>query len=126
MSDCMRTFSLATNSTMAGKPYKVGRYAHTLRMRLMREHVGIDVDAIEEDQLMSRDPVAQEDHLKKWDPDHEQAEGENNIPGRTNVKHTHARDRLMTTLESGVGAGKSQFHVRILAGTILNSAANSH
>ena len=35
------------DSTMAGQPYKVGRFAHTLRMRLMREHVGIDVDALD-------------------------------------------------------------------------------
>ncbi|CAJ0539955.1 Ff.00g073100.m01.CDS01 [Fusarium sp. VM40] len=34
------------NSTMAGKPYKVGRFAHTLRLRLMREHLGLDVDEI--------------------------------------------------------------------------------
>ncbi|PHH65559.1 hypothetical protein CDD81_1994 [Ophiocordyceps australis] len=33
-------------STMAGKPYKVGRFAHTLRVRLMREHLGLDVDGI--------------------------------------------------------------------------------
>ena len=31
-------------SMMAGKPYLVGEFAHTLRMRLMREHLGIDVD----------------------------------------------------------------------------------
>lgn len=34
-------------STMAGKPYQVARFAHTLRMRLMREHLGLDVDEIE-------------------------------------------------------------------------------
>lgn len=33
-------------STMAGQPYEVGEFAHTLRMRLMREHLGIDVDKI--------------------------------------------------------------------------------
>ncbi|KAI5356651.1 putative phospholipase D/Transphosphatidylase, PX domain superfamily [Septoria linicola] len=33
-------------STMAGQPYEVGEFAHTLRKRLMREHLGIDVDAI--------------------------------------------------------------------------------
>ena len=43
------------DSTMAGEPYKVGRYAHTLRMRLMREHVGVDVDRLELDALQ-RDP----------------------------------------------------------------------
>ncbi|EEH39580.2 phospholipase D1 [Paracoccidioides lutzii Pb01] len=35
-------------STMGGKPYLVGRFSHTLRMRLMREHIGIDVDEIME------------------------------------------------------------------------------
>lgn len=34
------------SSTMAGKPYLVGRFPHTLRMRLMREHLGIDVDEL--------------------------------------------------------------------------------
>ncbi|WPH01413.1 phospholipase d1 [Acrodontium crateriforme] len=33
-------------SRMGGKPYMVGEFAHTLRKRLMREHLGIDVDAI--------------------------------------------------------------------------------
>lgn len=33
-------------STMDGKPYLVGRFPHTLRMRLMREHLGIDVDEV--------------------------------------------------------------------------------
>lgn len=37
-------------STMAGKPYQVGRFAHTLRMRLMREHVGLPVDEIIEEE----------------------------------------------------------------------------
>ncbi|KAI0412645.1 phospholipase D [Xylaria grammica] len=36
-------------STMGGEPYRVGRFAHTLRMRLMREHLGLDVDAITEE-----------------------------------------------------------------------------
>ncbi|TKX20847.1 phospholipase-like protein 2 [Elsinoe australis] len=31
-------------SYMGGKPYNVGVFPHTLRMRLMREHLGIDVD----------------------------------------------------------------------------------
>ena len=38
-------------STMNGEPYLVGRFAHTLRMRLMREHLGIDVDKVLEDEL---------------------------------------------------------------------------
>jgi phospholipase D1/2 len=33
-------------SFMGGRPYDVGEFPHTLRKRLMREHLGIDVDAI--------------------------------------------------------------------------------
>ncbi|KAF1354647.1 hypothetical protein BDV97DRAFT_365897 [Delphinella strobiligena] len=33
-------------SYMGGKPYEVGTFPHTLRMRLMREHLGIDVDEL--------------------------------------------------------------------------------
>ncbi|KAK6500323.1 Phospholipase D1 [Arthrobotrys musiformis] len=43
-------------STMAGRPYLVGRFAHTLRLRLMREHLGIDVD-----ELMVQERAAEED-----------------------------------------------------------------
>ncbi|KAG0127512.1 hypothetical protein HOY82DRAFT_490412 [Tuber indicum] len=31
-------------SSMAGKPFRVGKFPHTLRLRLMREHLGIDVE----------------------------------------------------------------------------------
>lgn len=37
-------------SKMAGEDYQVGRFAHTLRMRLMREHVGLPVDEIIEEE----------------------------------------------------------------------------
>jgi phospholipase D1/2 len=42
-------------SYMAGKPYMVGEFAHSLRKRLMREHLGLDVDAI-----YRRDQLAKE------------------------------------------------------------------
>lgn len=32
---------------MDGKDYKAGKFAHTLRMRLMREHLGVNVDVID-------------------------------------------------------------------------------
>ena len=41
---------------MAGQPFKVGRFAHTLRVRLMREHLGVDVDAMDEES-MPTDPA---------------------------------------------------------------------
>ncbi|KAJ5288491.1 hypothetical protein N7478_001521 [Penicillium angulare] len=44
-------------STMNGKPYLVGRFPHTLRMRLMREHLGIDVDEILEHDLATEEEL---------------------------------------------------------------------
>lgn len=38
-------------SVMAGRPFKVGRFAHTLRVRLMREHLGVDVDGMYEEDV---------------------------------------------------------------------------
>ncbi|KAM9919257.1 hypothetical protein OXX80_012744, partial [Metschnikowia pulcherrima] len=35
------------DSTMNGKPYKVGKFVHSLRLRLMREHLGVAVDLID-------------------------------------------------------------------------------
>ena len=64
-------------STMAGQPYKVGEFAHTLRKRLMREHLGIDVDKIyrreqaeleREHQDMEMERIYREDFAK---PSHE-------------------------------------------------------
>ena len=60
---------------MAGKPFKVGRFAHTLRVRLMREHIGVDVDAMYEEDLMAAGPVQSDDDKNKWDPDHEEHRG---------------------------------------------------
>lgn len=35
------------DSTMDGQPYKVGKFPHTLRLRLMREHLGVAVDILD-------------------------------------------------------------------------------
>ncbi|KAF2873550.1 hypothetical protein BDV95DRAFT_617300 [Massariosphaeria phaeospora] len=43
------------DSYMAGEPYKVGKFPHTLRVRLMREHLGIDTDEIGEDEWHSEE-----------------------------------------------------------------------
>jgi phospholipase D1/2 len=60
---------------MAGKPFKVGRFAHTLRVRLMREHLGIDVDTMYEDDLMAAEPDKETHEVKEWDPQQEQEFG---------------------------------------------------
>lgn len=61
-----------SNRTMDEKPYKVGRFAHTLRVRLMREHLGVDVDALYEKDLASASPIKEVNEQTPWDPDDEQ------------------------------------------------------
>ncbi|BGP15028.1 hypothetical protein JCM10213_002827 [Rhodosporidiobolus nylandii] len=69
------------DSTMGGKPYKVGRFAHTMRVRLMREHLGIDVDELEaaegKDELGAKEvkPEDMQEQKDEWDPDDEQSHG---------------------------------------------------
>nr|AEG78581.1 SPO14 [Cryptococcus gattii] len=92
------------DGTMAGRPYKVGRFAHTLRVRLMREHVGVDVDALDEEHLMSREPVADVDEVDTWDPDHEQQGDNESGDGITQVKKRAARERLMSTFSAGLAS----------------------
>lgn len=74
---------------MAGKPFKVGRFAHTLRVRLMREHLGVDVDSLDEEDLMANDPVKPEYTEEAWDPDSEQAYGQEK--GVTHIKKSKQR-----------------------------------
>jgi phosphatidylserine/phosphatidylglycerophosphate/cardiolipin synthase-like enzyme len=52
------------SSYMGGKPFKVGRFAHTLRIRLMREHLGVDVDALYDEDVQH----AQEQHEHATSP----------------------------------------------------------
>ncbi|AAW43231.2 conserved hypothetical protein [Cryptococcus deneoformans JEC21] len=89
---------------MAGRPYKVGRFAHTLRVRLMREHVGVDVDALDEEHLMSREPVVEVDEMEIWDPDDEQQSENEGGDGITQVKKRAAKERLMDTFSTGLAS----------------------
>jgi len=58
---------------MAGVPFQVGRFAHTLRVRLMREHVGVDVDALtDEDHVSPEDWSYHQQAQEQWDPNAEQ------------------------------------------------------
>jgi phospholipase D1/2 len=78
------------DSTMAGKPYKVGRFAHTLRVRLMREHLGIDVDAL--DDAMVHDSV----QTQQGNPDTEQDYGKGE-----EVSHLQRRRHPVDTVLRG-------------------------
>lgn len=94
------------DSTMAGKPFKVGRFAHSLRVRLMREHLGVDVDAVEEEEvnmdLFNRKPVESEDNIEPWDPRKEQRQNNEDIT--TGARH-HTRYREQAK-KSGKLAGQ--------------------
>ena len=92
---------------MAGRPFKVGRFAHTLRVRLMREHLGVDVDAMYEDDLMAFEPTAPPHEQEEWDPESEQEYGKED--GVTQVaKHRHetATKRLARDVVDGMQQGE--------------------
>ncbi|KAI0036483.1 hypothetical protein K488DRAFT_41109, partial [Vararia minispora EC-137] len=89
-------------STMAGKPYKVGRFAHTLRVRLMREHVGVDVDALDERDLLNRKPQQEMHQAEPWDPDAEQRQGNEDVTQSTG--YTGRAKLLARTASQAAGA----------------------
>lgn len=87
-------------SFMAGKPFKVGRFAHTLRVRLMREHLGVDVDSLDEEDLMANDPIQTPYEQDPWDPDTEQTYGKES--GVTNVKKSKQQTPAGVLLSTGL------------------------
>jgi phospholipase D1/2 len=64
---------------MAGKPFKVGRFAHSLRVRLMREHIGIDVDALDDEDMRAHGSTEAGHGKEMWDPDAEQTYGHGSV-----------------------------------------------
>ncbi|EEB06478.2 phospholipase D [Schizosaccharomyces japonicus yFS275] len=62
--------TLMEDSLMDGKPYKVGKFAHRLRIRLMREHLGIETDVLEQREYnmdgLDRDTV--DKRMQVWNP----------------------------------------------------------
>ncbi|RAL59022.1 hypothetical protein DID88_009051 [Monilinia fructigena] len=63
-------------STMDGKPYLVGKFAHDLRMRLMREHLGLDVDEIMEDEKNHELDREEEEFKAQMDGIYDDEEGD--------------------------------------------------
>ena len=74
-------------STMNGEPYLVGKFPHTLRMRLMREHLGVDVDQVMEDER-------QEQSDGKWETEMDQFYGKHETQKDGHVGR-EAEDRLL-------------------------------
>ena len=87
---------------MAGTPFKVGRFAHTLRVRLMREHLGVDVDAMYEEDLMAQSPANPDFNQEVFDPDDQQEKGQEFGPvhyGKIKSK-TGVREAVKETMDS--------------------------
>ena len=89
---------------MDGKPFRVGRFAHSLRIRLMREHLGVDVDEMYEEELMASEPIEHEDNIQIWDPDQQQKLQEES--GITRI----ARGRKHTPLRNVLGDVKDALY----------------
>ena len=90
---------------MAGRPFKVGRFAHTLRVRLMREHLGVDVDALYEEDLMASEPLKEPHEQEYWDPEGEQQLGDPGVTHISRHKQDHAVSNLMHDTAAGVKQG---------------------
>lgn len=93
---------------MAGKPFKVGRFAHTLRVRLMREHIGVDVDAMDDEDLMANEPVKEAHEQEEWDPDAEQKHGQEGGVTRVakSMQRTPAGQFFKDTVLDGIEQGQ--------------------
>jgi phospholipase D1/2 len=99
---------------MAGKPFKVGRFAHTLRVRLMREHLGVDVDALYEEDLKAAEPMKDATEQEAWDPNHEQRKGpEDGVTQRGKDKRrTPAGEAVEEVVDSAEQGGKFRGRLR--------------
>ncbi|ANB15305.1 phospholipase D [Sugiyamaella lignohabitans] len=69
------------NSVMAGRPFEVGKFAHSLRIRLMSEHLGIDLDVTE-----AIDICLNEELNRKANAEEEDVFGEDNKDLRQDEK----------------------------------------
>jgi phospholipase D1/2 len=82
---------------MAGKPFKVGRFAHTLRVRLMQEHLGVDVDNLLDDGSIASGVLTPEPDRRELHPD----AGQEIARGVTRVTSTRAPTGELAELVEG-------------------------
>ncbi|KIK69659.1 hypothetical protein GYMLUDRAFT_992337 [Collybiopsis luxurians FD-317 M1] len=100
---------------MAGRPFQVGRFAHTLRKRLMREHLGVDVDAISEEDLMTNDSEKAERDQEVWDPESQQQYGKEE--GVTKLSKSHQKTPVRAMVHDAVDAISQAAHATGEAGS---------
>ena len=86
---------------MAGGPFKVGRFAHSLRVRLMREHLGVDVDSLEEEDLPANEPIQPTAEQELWDPDAEQGYGQQDIVSHIRTSGLRSRAKVLDSMGQG-------------------------
>ncbi|KAL1902945.1 Phospholipase D1 [Sporothrix stenoceras] len=104
------------SSTMAGKPYRVGRFAHTLRLRLMQEHLGLDTDEIMEDTRREAEFEAEMDQIysdvgEQDGHDDDKSTIRSDVsPGGVATPSQSRADRLRSSVEdvANVGEGPSE------------------
>ncbi|KAL2198201.1 hypothetical protein P885DRAFT_34325 [Corynascus similis CBS 632.67] len=107
-------------STMAGRPYQVGRFAHTLRLRLMREHLGLDVDEILEEERqadLDREEQfeAEMDELYNEESDSSPMEESSKRRRTFSVEHTRTLSHEALSANSDARAGESSRRRRTLS-----------
>ena len=97
---------------MGGEPYQVGRFAHTLRVRLMREHLGVDVDAIYEEDLMAAEPMKPEMEMDTRHADPELKKSEltgGGIARDGRARHHRSISSVVKDLKGAVNQGTWQW-----------------
>ncbi|CAO3645654.1 unnamed protein product [Cunninghamella echinulata] len=53
------------DSTLGGNPIKVGKFAHSLRIRLMAEHIGLPVDDLTADMIINKYTITNKEKINK-------------------------------------------------------------
>ncbi|KAH8820913.1 phospholipase-like protein D1 [Xylogone sp. PMI_703] len=82
-------------SKMDGEPYLVGRFAHTLRMRLMREHLGLDVDEVMEEERRA-ELDREEEYQTEMNEIYNGPDGDD--AGQATTAQTEQNEAILTTL----------------------------
>ncbi|KAG1469040.1 hypothetical protein G6F56_003493 [Rhizopus delemar] len=95
------------DSTLNGENVRVGKYAHSLRMRLMAEHIGLDVDQMDKEKYSKQDDNRGDGCLPPFvqiPPDQEEGEEEEEkeevIPQTLEENDDHLQKRTSSTKES--------------------------
>ena len=90
---------------MAGKPFMVGKFAHTLRMRLQLEHLGVNTDDFEQ-RTMMMDGLARvkTKTITSWDQEKSKLDGTrpysfNHDDAQLNYENYHIRDNTSADYE---------------------------